>query len=62
VTEDWEVRAMFEEGNVACFWNELGDMYKEIFLLTEDKRRQKDREMPWIDKPQFKEMVREKGS
>ena len=51
MTEDWEVRAMFEESNVACFWNELGDMYNEIFPLTEDKRRQKDREMPWIDDP-----------
>jgi hypothetical protein len=51
---------MFEEGNVACFRNELGDLYNETFPLTEDKRSQKDREMPWIDDPQFKEMVKEK--
>jgi hypothetical protein len=53
---------MFVEGNVACFRNELEDMYNEIFPLTEDKRRQKDKEMLWIDDPQFKEMAIEKGS
>jgi ADP-heptose:LPS heptosyltransferase len=52
---------MFEEDNVSCFRNKLGDMYNETFLLTEYKRKQKDMEMPWIDDPPFKEMVREKG-
>jgi hypothetical protein len=34
VTEDWnfrEARVMFEEGNMACFRNELGDIYNETF-------------------------------
>jgi len=35
---------MFEEDYVACFRNELGDIYNETFPLTEDKRKQKDRE------------------
>ena len=40
MTEDWD----FREDYVACFRNELGDIYNETFPLTEDKRKQKDRE------------------
>ena len=36
-------------------------MYNVAFPMTKDKRRQKDREKPWLDNPQFKEWVREKG-
>jgi hypothetical protein len=49
LTENWdfkEVRAMSVEGNLACFQNELGDMYNEAFPLTEDKWWQKDQEKP----------------
>jgi hypothetical protein len=30
--------AMFEEDNMACFQNKLGDMYNETFPLTEEKK------------------------
>jgi hypothetical protein len=60
---DWrELRVVGVEDNVARFRNEFRDVYNEVFPLTEDKRKQKDKEKPWLDDPQFKVMVREKGS
>ena len=32
---------MLEEDYVACFRNELGDIYNETFPLTEDKRKER---------------------
>jgi hypothetical protein len=51
VTEAWsniEVRSMFVEGNIR---NKLWDIYNEAFPLTEDKRKQKEREKSWLDNP-----------
>ena len=56
-----ELRALDVEDNAARFRNEFRDLYNVAFPVTEDKRGQKDREKPWLDDPQFKAMVREKG-
>jgi hypothetical protein len=53
--------AMDVEGNVARFRNEFRDIYNKVFPITEDNRRWKDREKPWLDNPRFKAMLREKG-
>jgi len=59
---DWrESRAVGVGDNVARFRNEFRDVYNEVFPLTEDKRKPKDKEKPWLDDPQFKAMIREKG-
>jgi hypothetical protein len=55
------VGAMGVEDNVAHFRNMFRDIYNEVFPLTEDEKKPKDREKPWLDDPQFKAMVREKG-
>jgi predicted ATPase len=44
-------------GKVTHFRNEIKVMYNEAFTFTEDNRRQKDREKPWLDDTQFKEIV-----
>jgi hypothetical protein len=36
-------------------------MYNVAFPVVEDRRKQKDREKPWLDDPEFKVIVREKG-
>jgi hypothetical protein len=36
-------------------------LYNVAFPVKEDKRKQKDREKPWLDDPEFKDIVREKG-
>jgi hypothetical protein len=64
ILESWDWRALRSvdvEGNVARFRNKFRDIYNEVFPVTEDKRKQKDREKPWLDDPQFKAMEREKG-
>jgi hypothetical protein len=59
---DWrELRSVGVEDNMARFRNEFRDVCNEVFPLTEDKRKPKDKEKPWLDDPQFKAMVRENG-
>jgi hypothetical protein len=54
------LRSVDVEGNVARFQNELRDIYNEVFLVADDKRKQKDMEKPWLDDPHFKAIVSEK--
>jgi hypothetical protein len=56
-----ELRALGTKDNVAQFWNKFQDMYNVAFPVVEDRRKQKDREKPWLDDPEFKVIVREKG-
>jgi hypothetical protein len=56
-----ELRALGVEDNAARFRNEFRDLYNVAFPVKEDKRKQKDREKPWLDEPEFKVIVREKG-
>ena len=59
---DWrESRAVGVRDNVARFRNEFRDVYNEVFSVFENKKKQKDREKPWLDDPDFKVIVREKG-
>jgi hypothetical protein len=62
VLESWDWRVlgvMGVEDNVARFRNKFRDIYNEVFPLTEDKRKRKEK--PWLDDPRFKAMVGEKG-
>jgi hypothetical protein len=52
-----ELRALGEEDNAARFRNKFRDMYNVAFPVVEDKRRQKDREKPWLDDPEFKVII-----
>jgi hypothetical protein len=56
-----ELRALGVEDNAAWFRNEFRDLYNVAFPVREDKKKQKDREKPWLDDPEFKVIVREKG-
>ena len=56
-----EERAKGIEYNVAKFRNEFRDMYCENFPLIENKKNKRDREKPWLDNPEFKDLVGEKG-
>jgi hypothetical protein len=56
-----ELRALGVEDNVAWFWTEFRDMYNVAFPVREDRKKNKDREKPWLDDPGFKVIVREKG-
>ena len=56
-----EVRALGVEANVAVFRNTFRDMYEEAFPWVEDKRRKRDVEKLWLDDPEFKGLVEEKG-
>jgi hypothetical protein len=56
-----ELRALGVEDNAARFRNEFRDLYNVAFPVKEDKRKQKDRVKPWLDDPEFKVIVKEKG-
>jgi hypothetical protein len=56
-----ELRAFGVEDNAARFRNEFRELYNVAFPVKEDKKKQKDREKPWLDDPEFKVIVREKG-
>jgi hypothetical protein len=43
-----ELRALGVVDNVARFRNEFRDLYNAVFPV---KRKQKDREKPWLDAP-----------
>jgi predicted RNA-binding protein with EMAP domain len=36
-------------------------MYNVAFPVVENKKKQKDRDKPWLDDPEFKVIVKEKG-
>jgi hypothetical protein len=55
-----ELRPQSVENNMAQFRNEFRDMYNVAFPVVEDKRKQKDRDKPWLDDPNFNVIVREK--
>ena len=55
-----EVRALGVEGNVARFRNEFRDLYDAAFPVARGKKSRRDVEKPWLDEPEFKELVREK--
>ena len=57
-----EVRAMGAEANVARFRNEFRDMYDKAFPWVKNKRKKRDEEKPWLDDPELKSLVAEKGS
>jgi hypothetical protein len=56
-----ELRALGVEDNAARFRKKFWDMYNVAFPVKQNKRKQKDRENPWLDDPDFKVIVREKG-
>jgi hypothetical protein len=57
-----ELRTLSAEDNAAQFRNKFRDMYNMAFPVVEDKRKKKDRDKPWLDDPEFKVIVRKKGS
>ena len=56
-----EERAKGAEYNIGKFRNEFRDMYDECFPWTESKKRKRDMEKPWLDEPEFKNLVEEKA-
>ena len=64
VLESWsfdEVRAEGIENNVARFRNEFRDLYDTAFPWVEPKKKKRDREKPWLDDDDFKNLIKEKG-
>ena len=62
--EGWvfdEVRALGVEANVGRFRNEFRDMYDTAFPWVKVKKNKKDAEKPWLDDPEFKELLQEKS-
>ena len=62
--EGWvfdEVRAQGVEANVGRFRNEFRDMYDTAFPWVKSKKRKIDIEKPWLDDPEFKELLQEKS-
>ena len=57
-----EVRSLGIETNVARFRNQFRDMYDAAFPWTKAKKRGRDIEKPWLDDPEFKLLVEEKGT
>jgi hypothetical protein len=63
--DSWDfggLQALGMEDNATRFRNEFRDLYNVAFPVKEDERKQKEREKPWLDDPEFKVIVREKGS
>ena len=56
-----EIRSQGIETNVARFRNEFRDMYDRAFPWVKKKRNKKDEQKPWLDEPEFKGLVQEKG-
>ena len=56
-----EERAKGIEYNAAKFRNEFRDMYNVNFPWVENKKNKRDREKPWLDNPDFKDLIEEKG-
>ena len=62
--EGWvfdEVRALGVEANVGRFRNEFRDMYDNAFPWVKVKKSKRDIEKPWLDDPEFKELLQEKS-
>ena len=62
--ETWsfdEERAKGVDYNVAKFRNQFRDMYNENFPIAESKKSAKDREKPWLDNDEFKDLIEAKG-
>ena len=49
------------EKNAAHFRNEFRDLYYGSFPKVDRKRGRRDVEKPWLDDPDFKQLVEEKG-
>ena len=59
---DWRaLRSLSAEENAARFGDEFRDLYDRCFPVARRKRRRKDVEKPWLDDPDFKQLVDEKG-
>ena len=56
-----EERAKGIEYNVAKFRNQFRDMYNENFPQVNTKKCKRDREKPWLDNEEFKNLIEEKG-
>ena len=52
-----ETRALGAETNVAKFRNEFRDLNDKSFPWAKRKQNKRDEEKPWLDEPDFKELV-----
>ena len=58
---DWRaLRSLSAEENAARFGNGLRDLYYEAFPVGNRRKGRKDVEKPWLDDPDFKQLVEEK--
>ena len=58
---DWRaLRSMNAKENASRFGNELRDLYYASFPEVDCKKEKRDVEKPWLDDPNFKQLVGEK--
>ena len=58
---DWRaLRSLSVEKNAARFRNEFRDLYYGSFPKVDHKRGRRNMEKPWLDDPDFKQLVEEK--
>ena len=61
---EWEwraLRSLSAEENAARFRNELWDLHYGSFPVVNHRKGRRDVEKPWLDDPDFKQLVVEKG-